>query len=176
MNVKTASYASPEIHSIAPAPGGASQWVLFLLDTGRYALPLSVVERVTLAAQITPLPGAPAVVLGVVAVAGRVLPVFNLRQRFGLRQRALQPEDHFLIARAADRAVVLAIDVAAGLIEGTSAEVIRSERITRDVPHIHGVITRADGLVLIHDLDEFLSAAEARKLDDALHREARHDN
>jgi hypothetical protein len=33
---------------------------------------------------------------------------------------------------------------------------------------------RADGLVLIHDLDQFLSAAEARALDDALTREARH--
>ena len=35
---------------------------------------------------------------------------------------------------------------------------------------------REDGLILIHDLDEFLSAAEARTLDDALTRETRHEH
>jgi purine-binding chemotaxis protein CheW len=176
MNVKTASHASPEIQSIALAPGGGSQWLLFIIDAGRYALPLSVVERVALAVEITPLPGAPAVVLGIVDVAGRVLPVFDLRQRFGLRQRPLRPEDHFLIAATAHRTVVLVIDAAAGLIEGTSHEVVQSERITSGMPHIRGVITREDGLILIHDLDEFLSAAEARTLDDALTRETRHEH
>ena len=176
MNVKTAAHASPEIQSIALAPGDASQWLLFIIDAGRYALPLSVVERVALAAEITPLPGAPAVVLGIVDVAGRVLPAFDLRRRFGLRHRALQPEDHFLIARTAERSVVLVIDAATGLIEGTSHEVVQSERITSGVPHIRGVITREDGLILIHDLDEFLSAAEARTLDDALTREIHHEH
>jgi purine-binding chemotaxis protein CheW len=152
----------------------AGQWVLFFLDGGRYALPLGAVDRIVRAVQITPLPGAPAAVLGAVDVAGQVLPVFNLRRRFGLRDRPLRPHDHFLIARTAERAAVLVIDAAGGLIEGSSHAVVDADEITAGMPHISGVIVRADGLVLIHDLDQFLTAAEERALDEALVREARH--
>lgn len=152
----------------------AAQWVLFFLDGARYALPLGVVERVVPAALITPLPGAPEVVRGAVNVGGTVLPVFDLRRRFGLRARDLLTTDHFLIARAPQRRVALIIDHAAGLIEGSMADVTDAEILTQGMPHIRGVMARADGLVLIHDLDSFLSAAEAHTLDDALNRELRH--
>jgi purine-binding chemotaxis protein CheW len=97
-----------------------------------------------------------------------------LRRRFGLRERPLRASDHFLIARAADRLVILLIDSAGGLIEADSHAVVEADRITEGLPNIRGVIVRTDGLVLIHDLDQFLSAAEARALDGAMAREARH--
>jgi purine-binding chemotaxis protein CheW len=152
----------------------AGQWVLFFLDGGRYALPLTAVDRVVRAVHITPLPGAPANVLGAVDVAGQVLPVLNLRRRFGLRERPLRTTDHFLIARTAERPVVLLIDSAGGLIEASAHAVVAADAIAAGLPNIRGVIVRADGLVLIHDLDQFLSAADAQALDDALVREARH--
>ena len=49
--------------------------------------PAGVVERVVQAVEITPLPGAPDGMLGVIDVAGRVLPVFDLRQRLELPPR-----------------------------------------------------------------------------------------
>jgi purine-binding chemotaxis protein CheW len=152
----------------------AAHWVVFFLDSGRYALPLAVVERIVRAAQITPLPGAPAVVLGAIDIAGQVLPVFNLRRYFELPERALRPADHFLIARLAQRTVVLLIDAAGGLIDGALHPVVDANAITEGMPHIRGVIAREDGLVLIHDLDRLLTAGEARSLDAALEREARH--
>lgn len=152
----------------------ATQWVLFDLDGGRYALLLTVVERVVRAASVTPLPGAPDVVIGAVNIAGHVLPVFDLRRRLGLPARELHSSDHFLIARTADRRVVLVIDAPAGLLEGASQGVVDASRIAQGMPHIRGVITGPDGLVLIHDLDRFLSAAEALELDAALDSEVRY--
>ena len=54
-----------------------AQLVVFRLDERRYALPLAVVERVVRAVDVTPLPKAPPMVLGVIDVHGRVLPVLN---------------------------------------------------------------------------------------------------
>src|SRR5262245_14040371 len=119
-----------------------AQWVLFFLDGGRYALPLSSVERVVRAGLVTPLPGAPATVLGAVDIAGRVLPVFNLRRRFSLPERALLPTDHFLIARTAERPVLLWVDAPGGLIEGGAS--LQTEEIAPGLPHIRGVIARPD--------------------------------
>jgi purine-binding chemotaxis protein CheW len=150
-----------------------AHWVVFSLDDGRYALPLSSTLRIVRAAEITPLPAAPANVLGALNVAGQVLPVFNLRRRFGLPERALEPGDHLLIARTDDRIVVLTIDAPLGVVEHSETVVVDAERITSDLAHIRGVLPLEDGLVLIHDLGQFLSPVEALQLDDAMHAEAR---
>jgi purine-binding chemotaxis protein CheW len=141
---------------------------VFSLDAGRYALPLAAVERIVRAVEITRLPSAPPIVLGAIDVQGRVLPVFNIRRRFGLPERDIGPSDHFLIARSADRSVVLVIDAAQDVLQSTVSDTISAANIATGLEHIQGVIRLPDGLVLIQDLDLFLSAAESRALDDAL--------
>jgi purine-binding chemotaxis protein CheW len=148
-----------------------AHWVVFSLDAGRYALPLSAALRIVRAAEITPLPAAPANVLGALNVAGEVLPVFNLRRRFGLPERALEPGDHLLIAQTDDRKVALAIDAPLGVIDRPEAEMVDAERISSDLAHIRGVLPLDDGLVLIHDLGRFLSTIESAQLEEALDAE-----
>ena len=141
---------------------------MFSLDAGRYALPLHCVDRIVRAVHVTSLPQAPAVVLGAIDVAGRVLPVCNIRQRFGLPQRAIEPADQFLIAHTAKRTVVLAIDTASGVLERPAAAMIDAGSLTSGLAHIRGVFATADDLVLIHDLEAFLSTDEDEALDAAL--------
>ncbi len=148
--------------------------MVFSLDAGRYAIPLAAAERVVRAVEVTPLPAAPALVLGVIDVGGRVLPVFDTHARLGLPQRSIEPADHFLIARTSERTVVLVIDVAQGLIEQPADALVEAGLIAQGIEHIRGVISLEDGLVLIHDLEQFLSATESRALDEALQSEARH--
>jgi len=147
------------------------RWVLFGLDSHRYALPLQDVERIVRAVFVTSLPLAPKVVLGAIDVAGQVLPVFNLRQRFALPERPLALEDQLLIARTARRRVVLAIDRALGIIEEPAMTPTDLGGFTPNLAHIRGVISRPDGLVLIHDLERFLSPDETGTLDTALRME-----
>jgi purine-binding chemotaxis protein CheW len=149
-----------------------AHWVVFSLDSGRYALPLTATSRVVRAAEITPLPAAPANVLGAINVSGEVLPVFDTRRRFGLPERSLDPADHLLIAHTGARPVVLTIDAPLGVIEHPGAAMVDAGRITSDLAHIRGVLPLEDGLVLIHDLGQFLSPAETRQLDDAIDAEA----
>jgi purine-binding chemotaxis protein CheW len=158
----------------APAFGGTAQWVVFCLDKARYALPLAAVDRIVRAVHVTALPLGPDIVLGAIDVAGRVLPVFDLRRRFRLPERPIQPADHFLIARTARRTVVLAIDTAQGVLERPAADMIHAASIAPDLEHLEGVIQLEDGLVLIHDLEHFLSPDEARELDEAMNQRASH--
>ena len=147
------------------------QLVVFRLDGQRYALALAAVERIVRAAEVTLLPNAPPIVLGALDVEGRVLPVLDVRRRFGLRQREITPADQFLIARTAPRAVVIVVDEAQGVIERPQAEIIGSSEIVPGLEQVEGVVRLDDGLVLIHDLEKFLSLDEARALDEAMNRE-----
>jgi purine-binding chemotaxis protein CheW len=159
-----------ELARPAPDFGKTVQWVVFWLDEDRYALPLAAVDRIVRAVHVTPMPRAPGIVLGAIDVQGRVLPVFNIRRRFGLPERTVDPADYFLIAHTARRTVVLVIDAAQGVFEHAATAV----NIAPDLEHIRGVIQLDDGLVLIHDLEHFLSPDEARVLDDAMSQQASH--
>jgi purine-binding chemotaxis protein CheW len=111
-------------------------------------------------------------VLGAIDVQGSVVPVLSLRRRFGLAQSEIGPDDQFVLARTASRAVALVIDEAQGVIEHPAGAIIDSTEILPGVGHFRGVIKLEDGLVLIHDLDKFLSLDEASALDDAMGQEA----
>jgi purine-binding chemotaxis protein CheW len=142
--------------------------VVFGLDERRMAVPLSVAERVIPAVEITPLPKAPAIVLGIINLQGRLLPVLNLRRRFGLPERELELADQMLIARTARRTVALVVDAVAGVLTLTPEETVPVEDIVPGTQYVNGVVKRADGLIVIHDLDKFLSLDEAIQLEGAL--------
>lgn len=144
--------------------------VVFSLDGQRYALPLAAVRRIVRAVEVTPLPGAPAIVLGAIDVEGSVLPVLDIRRRFLLPEREIGPADQFLIASTVRRAVALVIDEAHGVIEREQSAVIDSDRIAPGLEQFRGVVQLDDGLALIHDLEKFLSLDEARALDRAMDR------
>ena len=142
--------------------------VVFTLDEQRYALPLAAVDRVVQAVEIVPLPKAPQIVLGVVNVQGQILPVVNLRRRFRLPERELRLSDHCLIAHTTKRTVALVVDEVSGVLEPGDQAMTAAEQILPDLAYVVGVVKLADGMVLIHDLDSFLSLEEEQTLDEAM--------
>lgn len=158
----------------APPMQELIQFVVFRLEAQRYAVRLAVVERIVRAVAVTGLPHAPAIVVGVINVAGRVVPVLNLRRRFALPEREVSASDQFLIARTTRRTVALVVDESLGLIEHPAAEVIGPAQIVPGLGQIQGVVKLSDGLVLIHDLESFLSLEEADALGAALSQEVTH--
>ena len=169
-----AATQTPEGGSSSLSIPPTAQWVVFGLDARRIAVPLSAVERVVRAVQVTPLPQAPGTVLGVINVAGTVLPVMNVRRKFHLPDREIAPADHFLIARAARGPIVLVIDTTYGVLEHPTTATIDASAFATDTDHITGALALRDGLVLIHDLDRFLSPHETHELDEALRRKLKH--
>jgi len=149
-------------------PAGQNQIVLFTLGEPRYALYLSAVERVVRAVEITPLPNAPGIVLGAINWQGKILPVIDIRKRFNLPEREMDLDDRFIIARAAGRLVALAAESVAGIRKLTEQESASAAQAVPFAEHLRGVAKVDGDLVLIYDLDRFLSLDEEQKLDAAL--------
>ena len=142
--------------------------LLFTLEGQRYGLPTGDVRELVRAARLTPLPHAPAVVEGLLNLRGELLPVLDLRRRFRHPPRPLSPLDHFIVARAGARGVVLRVDRAEGLRVLAPGEWDATPRELPGVGLVAGAAKLEDGLVLVHDLRSFLSEAEALELDAAL--------
>lgn len=145
------------------------QWlVIFALDDQSYALYLSAVERVIPALEITKLPQAPDIIKGVINLQGRVIPVADIRKRFGLESRELMHTDQFIIAHTIARPVAIITDKVREIVDYSVDNQIQAEAIVPRLGYVEGVAKLKDGMVLIHDLDKFLSLEERHKLDQAL--------
>ncbi|NJL72265.1 MAG: chemotaxis protein CheW [Candidatus Competibacteraceae bacterium] len=146
--------------------------VVFLLSEQRYALALPSVLRVVRAVEMTPLPKAPAIILGIINVGGEIIPVVDLRRRFQMAVHGLQWTDQLIIARTARRTVALPVDQVLGVVPIAPAQVAAADAALDGVPHVAGVLKLADGLVLIHDLEQCLSPGEEQALSIALEDDA----
>jgi len=142
--------------------------VVFELAGQTYALQLSAVQLVVQAVEITPLPQAPDSVAGLINFHGQVVPVFNLRRRFQLPERELQLDDHIILARTARRLVALVVDAVGGVVECAEGETVTADSVVPGTEYVAGVVKRPDGLILIHDLNTFLSLAEEQTLEAVL--------
>jgi purine-binding chemotaxis protein CheW len=142
--------------------------VIFIVEDQRYALPLKSIVRIVNATEVTKLPNAPDGVLGIINFQSEIIPVLNLRQRLNLPEREINPTHHFLIALTAKRKVALFIDRPQDVIEIDQSLLVDSDHFSSDIEQIQGVIKLNDGLVLIYNLEKFLSPDDVLILDEAL--------
>lgn len=147
-----------------------TRWVLLTVDGQTYALHWEAVDRVLRMVEVTPLPGAPDVVEGVINMQGEVLTVVSIRRRLGLAQRAVGVADSLVVARARTRRLAIIAESVLGVVARPADAVVSTGDITRGSQHIEGVLKTSDGLVLIYDLDRFFSPEEEQSLDLALER------
>lgn len=139
--------------------------VVFHLGGLRYGLTSTAVREVVRAVAVLPLPKAPPIVEGIIDYRGAVVPVLDIRARFGLPGTPLDPHQHFIVATAAERTVALRVDRVAQIVAIDANGV---ESIESSTPYVAGVIRLPDGLVLIHDLGTFLDSDESVALDAAI--------
>jgi purine-binding chemotaxis protein CheW len=146
--------------------------LVFELAGHRYALELRSVREVVPAVLITPLPDAPTVIEGIIDVRGDLVPVYDLRARFGLSPRMLDPSERIVLAWTGSRPVAFRCDRTEWL-EHVASNVLEPAAAIRGAgAYITGAARLDDGLVLIHDLETFLDEAEAERLDAALSAQA----
>ena len=150
------------------ARGQQRDILLFALGGQRYGLWARDVRELLRAVAIVPLPRAPRVVEGVINLRGRVVPVLDLRARFGLPRKELETSDHFIVAAVGARLVAIRADRALDLLSVQLDRAQLEDLQAAGAEYLAGVARLPDGLALIHDLAAFLSAGESVALDDAL--------
>jgi purine-binding chemotaxis protein CheW len=144
------------------------QLLAFTLGEQQYALPLATVQRVVRMVEVTRLPSAPEVVLGVIDLQGNIIPVMSMRKRFGMVEPEASLSDQLIVANAGARSVALVVNSVIGVVERTAEEVTETEKIVHGVQYVEGITKLKGGLLFIHDLDRFLSKKEDRQLDGLL--------
>jgi purine-binding chemotaxis protein CheW len=145
-----------------------NQLVAFTLGEQQYALALTTVQRVVRMVEVTPLPKASEIVLGVIDFQGQIVPVMSIRKRFGLPEPETNLGDQLIVAETATRRVALVVNSVTGVLERTAEEVTETEKIVPVAQYVEGITRLEGGIVFIHNLERFLSKTEEQQLDGLL--------
>ena len=142
--------------------------VTFSLDDWKFALYVSAVQRIIRVVEVTALPKAPEIVIGIINLQGTVIPVFDIRMRFRLPAREVRIDDQMIIATTAKWTIALLVDSVDDVKEIPEEKIIAAEQILPELEYMEGVMKTEGGMVLIHDLERFLSLQEGKALDEAM--------
>jgi purine-binding chemotaxis protein CheW len=139
----------------------------FSLDDRMLAFPLDVVVRALFSVEVTPLPSAPEIIAGVISYHGKIVPVADLRVRFGAPRQEIDPAERFILIRTPKRMYAVVGSAVSGVLKPAGAPT-PAEEILPGARYISGVLTGEDRLIFIYDTDAFLSLEEEEALDAAL--------
>jgi purine-binding chemotaxis protein CheW len=142
------------------------QLVTFKLAGQKYAVDILKVQEINNMKEITTIPNAPSYLEGAVNLRGKVIPVLNLRKKFGLEEQENKELCKIIIMDV--RGVIM------GLIVDAVSDVLRVPRDVVEPPppvssnisseFIFGIAKLPEGLVILLDMDRLLNAQEHKSV------------
>lgn len=132
--------------------------VTFKLQNEEYGIDISSVQEIIRATDITPVPGAPVHVKGVINLRGKIIPVVNLRKRFNMPESDITEEQRIVVVELGEKRLGMLVDSVSQVIKLSSnvIEDIPEEAVTFDENYIKGVGKLDQRLIIILDLKKSL--------------------
>lgn len=141
--------------------GESTTYILFTVAGTTYGARSRQVRHIEMVDDVTPVPNAPAHVEGVVFSRGQVVPVVNLRVRFGFDRGTRDMRSRLLVVETTGRIVGLLAESAREFIAIPDNAVRPPGASLTGISgnYIAGVATIGDRIVLIVDLDDVVAAS-----------------
>ncbi len=138
------------------------QLVGFRLDDADYAIGITKIREIILMKPITRLPQVPPSIEGLINLRGTVIPLINLRKRFGLSPRPFDDETRTIVVNVHDKTIGCIVDEVTQVVR-VSADQIQPVPIAMAAlakRHIAGLARLDDRLVIILDIDKLFGQDE----------------
>lgn len=134
------------------------QLVSFFIGGEEFGVEILNVQEIIKPVQITRVPNAPAGVEGVINLRGRVLPVIDLRTRFGLPQRDTDKDTRIVVVELRTKVVGFLVDRVQEVIRLDPATFEPAPALATGVKaaFIRGVAKLEDRLLILVDLEKVL--------------------
>lgn len=136
------------------------QLVIFKLDNEDYGLPISKVQEINRMVAVTRLPQTPDFMEGIINLRGRVIPVVDLRKRFGFCSREHQADTRIMVVDLSGQTVGLIVD-AVNEVAKISAECIEPPPPSFEAKFVQGIGKLEDRLVIMLDIDRIVTSQES---------------
>lgn len=151
---------SPVATTAAEPPAGRHAYILFAVAGTTYAIRSEHVLHIEMLEHVTPVPNAPPFVEGVVFSRGQVVPVINLRARFGFDRKGLDLRTRLLVVEQAGRRVGLLADESREFVTIAASAIHPPGQAVGGMSghYLEGVVMLGDRMVLVLDLQGIIES------------------
>ena len=145
------------------------EMLVFRLGGEEYGVDILKVQEIRGYEKVTPIPRSPDYLKGVVNLRGAIVPIIDLRVKFGMANPAYDSFTVVIVLRIAGRIIGAVVD-------GVSDVVRFAPNDIRDAPslgamvdssYLAGVATQSGRMILVVDIEKLLSAGELALLGEA---------
>ncbi|MBV9086889.1 MAG: purine-binding chemotaxis protein CheW [Acidobacteriaceae bacterium] len=138
----------------------------FQVGRETFGVPISQIYEIMRVPEITSVPDAPEAVVGVMNLRGKIVPVVDLRRRFGTKADAFTRRNRVVVAEVDGKLVGLLVDSASEVLKLPQSEIQPAASLFQDqeLNYVSGVAKVNERLIILIDLVRVLERNELRRL------------
>jgi len=146
------------------------QLVVFELAGESYGVEISRVQDINRMQEITEIPHAPESVVGVINLRGRVIPVVDLRTRFGMPGAEHTKSTRIVVVQMGEEPIGMIVDAVSQVLRIPTKIIEPPSPVLSGVDsrYLRGIAKLEDELVILLDLDYVLSKDEQEFISEAM--------
>ncbi len=131
------------------------QFVTFTLGNNDYAVDILKVQEINRIKEITRMPNSPPYVEGVINLRGKVIPVINLRKKFGMAESENKEQSRIVIMDIQEITTGLVVDSVSEVLRIPSSVVEPAPQMASDIntEFIEGIAKQEERLIILLDID-----------------------
>lgn len=145
------------------------QLVSFKLAQEEYGIEITKVQEIILMGEITRVPQTPDFIKGLINLRSTVIPIVDLRLRFGLEQQEATDETRIMVVNVAGKTIGIIVDAVSEVLR------IAHDQIAPPPPtvaglgreYLTGLVKLEHRLLILLDIDKILGCDEAALLEAA---------
>jgi len=145
-----------------------TQYLTCMLASEQYGVGILQVQEIRGWEQVTRIPNSPDYVKGVINLRGTIVPIFDLRLRFGLPAEPYGKETVVIVVHASgnagdERSIGLVVDAVSDVIVARDDEIIGTPEFGANVPteNISGLVSEKGDMVMLLDIPSLMDFADA---------------
>lgn len=144
------------------------QVVGFRIGRETFGLPISIVREIVRVPEITAVPNAPDYIEGVINLRGRIIPIVDLRKRFGQKSVEASTKNRIIVVEIGQRAFGLIVNSASEVLRIPPSEIEAPSNVFQEgeLDFVTGVGKLKGRLVILLDVSKILKRGELNSLDE----------
>lgn len=165
----SASQAASDPTASRQGEGELLQLVTFVVGTEEFAISILAVQEINRMMQITRVPQSPAFIEGVINLRGKIIPVMDLRKRFGVEAKTDNEDARIIVVEVAERVIGFTVDRVNEVLRINSEIVDPPPSMVSgaDSDYVEGVGKLDDRLLILLNLQRLFSETDLNQLEQA---------
>ncbi len=154
----------------ASEAAGSMQLVSFQLAEEEYGIEITRIREIILMGEITRVPQTPHYVKGLINLRSTVIPVIDLRARFGLPEEELTDHARIMVLHVGSKTIGIVVDAVSEVLRVTQDQMAPTPPTVAGAgqEYLTGLVKLEDRLLILLDIEKLLGEEDTAALDAAV--------